>query len=461
MWLTVRSGERAGQLVRVLREELVIGRDESCDLVIADANASRRHASLRELPDGRVVLRDLGSANGSYVNGERVDSALLSGGEQLQFGDTVLVAAPEPAAAPAAGSSARSDSLIQRVERAVLRKSRRTALAVALAVVLAAIGALFALGVLPSEDREGVAAEVVEKAAPATVLIEVADENGSRAGTGSGFVLDARAGLIVTNFHVINDGVRFRVGARGGLRPARVVGAAPCEDLALLRVDDRRGLETLSLGSQAGLHPGERVVALGFPGNASLADELASTEGIVSVASTSYRETALDVPEYENVIQTDAAVNPGNSGGPLLDSDGKLVGVNSAGRTRSPDGRVVQGQSYAIGVDRVRQVLATLRRGRSIGWTGLTFRYPTVESLSSRRLPQGLYASGSVRGSPAAEAGLGAGSQLVVGVDGRPLANTLRSYCDAVEGIASGQVATFSVIPPGGRRPREVRVRFG
>jgi serine protease Do len=355
----------------------------------------------------------------------------------------------------------RSDSLIQRVERAVLRRSLRMSLVAAVAVALVAIGALFAFGVLPPEDGEGVAADVVERATPSTVLIEVADENGSRAGTGSGFVLEAREGLIVTNFHVINEGVRFRVGARGGLRTARVVSAAPCEDLALLRVNDRRGLETLPLGSQAGLHPGERVIALGFPGSASLADELASTEGIVSVASTSYRETALDVPEYENVIQTDAAVNPGNSGGPLLDSDGRLVGVNSAGRTKSPDGRIVQGQSYAIGVDRVKRVLSVLRTGRSIGWTGMTFRYPTVESLSSRRLPQGLFAAGAVSGSPAEKAGFGAGSQLVIGVHGSPLSNTLRSYCDAVEGVASGQVATFSVIRPGSRRPREVRVRFG
>src|SRR5205823_6033027 len=115
---------------------------------------------------------------------------------------------------------------------------------------------------------------------------------------------------------------------------------------------------------------------------------------VVSVARTEYREYALDVPRYPNVIQTDAAVNPGNSGGPLLDLQGRLVGVTSAVRTLSPDGRIVQGQNYAIGVDRVRQVTRVLRTGRSIGWAGLGFSYPAAR----RDEPVGLVAATSAPG---------------------------------------------------------------
>ena len=68
------------------------------------------------------------------------------------------------------------------------------------------------------------------------------------------------------------------------------------------------------------------------------------------------------------MIQTDAAINPGNSGGPLLDLDGRVIGVTSAARTLTPQGRIVQGQSYAIGIDRVRQVTGELRKGRSTSW---------------------------------------------------------------------------------------------
>ena len=80
------------------------------------------------------------------------------------------------------------------------------------------------------------------------------------------------------------------------------------------------------------------------------------------------------MPQYPNVLQTDAAINPGNSGGPLVNTDGELVGVNSAGIT-DLGGRTIQGQGYAIGVDRVKEIVPTLRQGRSIGWTGLGFGF--------------------------------------------------------------------------------------
>ena len=487
MWLTERIGREAGRTVRVSGDHYLVGRAPDCDLKIADTNVSRWHAYFAELPNGEAEVHDLQSANGTWVDGRRIEQARLSGGEQLQFGDTVLLASlTEPrdqqatlagrptGSAPGSGAldaSAirrvlRADSAFQRtvrghstLQRAVRSSTRRAGLIGAVVASLIAVGALFAVGVLPPGDDA--VEEAVSEVGPATILVEAIDDQGNRAATGSGWVLDAHKGLVVTNAHVVNDGTAFRVAAAGRPRPARVVGAAPCEDLALLSKTDTRGLRRVALGSQASLRPGESVVALGYPGNASLDDELTATEGIVSVARTRYREASPDVPVYPNVVQTDAAINPGNSGGPLVDRDGRLVGMNSATRTRSSEGRVIQGQSYAIGVDRVKRVLATLRQGRSIGWLGLGFDYPKATDLRAAGLPEGLFVSRAVIGSPARPTELGREPLLLVGVGRTRVLNTLSSYCQAVRGRRSGEVAVLSVLPPsGGRRPRVVRVPF-
>src|SRR3954454_22898431 len=104
MELRITSGADAGKAVQVQGNEFTIGREAGADLVLADGKASRRHAALRVLPDGRATLYDLGSSNGTFVNGQRVQSVLLNGGEQIQIGDTVLV--PGGAGGAAAGAPA-------------------------------------------------------------------------------------------------------------------------------------------------------------------------------------------------------------------------------------------------------------------------------------------------------------------------------------------------------------------
>jgi S1-C subfamily serine protease len=206
---------------------------------------------------------------------------------------------------------------------------------------------------------------------------------------------------------------------------------------------------------------GDTVVAVGFPQSAAASADLTSTAGVVSVVKTTYSEEALDIPSYPNVLQTDAAINPGNSGGPLVDLDGRLVGVNSAGRTTNSNGRIVQGQSYAIGVDRVKQIVPRLAAGQSLAWTGMDFRYPSLEQLTAKGLPAGIWIDGAVAGSPAAAAGLGAETALLTAVNGHPTANTLSGWCSAVSGLRSGQAATVDVTRPGARVADHVRVRIG
>jgi len=202
------------------------------------------------------------------------------------------------------------------------------------------------------------------------------------------------------------------------------------------------------------------VVALGYPAGAAATDRVTSTRGVVSSESTLFRDPSPDVPAYREAVQTDTALNPGYSGGPLADLDGRIVGVNAAARTTGSDGRPLQGQNYAIGIDRARAVLSDLRRGSSVGWTGATFGYPTTEELLERRLPPGLYLTGAVPGTPAARAGLGGRGEVLAAIDGRPLAASLSSYCAAVAGRPAGQRLRLTLARPGGGT-REVTVALG
>lgn len=466
MWLTIRSERNFGVSFEIAGGEFIAGRDPGCDLHIEDSKASRQHVALTPLPDGTVRVRDLGSSNGTWMNTKRIEHGLLQGGEQLQIGHTVFVSSAErpdlvagatiPATAVEAGViKPRSQSGVQRL---VLERSVRQATIVGVcAGVLALIMGTYFL--LNGGEESSRVVEAVQRAAPATVFIQVHDD-GQMTESGSGWVLDAERGLIVTNAHVINAGSSFQVGSSRGLQPASVVGVAPCDDLAVLRVRRRGGLRTLPLGSRSSLEVGETVVALGYPGNASTDVSLTSTKGVVSIVSSLYAEPALDVPRYLDVVQTDTAINPGSSGGPLIDLEGRLVGVNSAGRTRSGDGRIIQGQSYAIGVDRVKRVVPGLAAGRSVGWIGAGFRYSAKSGFARGDRAVGLSIGATVPGSAAAGAPVGGEGTKILSVDGRAVGESLSGWCDAVSGIGSGQRATVRYLPPGGGRPRAVRIRF-
>jgi len=458
VWLRVLSGADAGRTVEIPAEgrSFVLGRVKGCDLVIRDEGASRHHAELRVEPAGGLRVRDLGSANGTYVDGKRIEEAMLSGGEELCIAGVeiaVMAHAPEQ---PGGGADAPTWSVVSRLVDHGTRGARRATWVALGAAALALAAVAFVLVVGGGDDDRSVP-QVVRRLAPSTVLVE-ALRGDRRTATGSGWVLDARAGLVVTAAHVVNEGVRHRIAIDGLLRPAELLGSAPCEDLAVLKVRSGvAGLRSARLGTGADLEQGETVVALGYPAGAAASDEVTSTRGVVSSASTTFRDPSPDVPRYRGAVQTDTALNPGYSGGPLADLDGRIAGVNAAARTTGSDGRALQGQNYAIGIDRARAVLGQLRRGRSIGWTGATFGYPTTEELLERKLPPGLYLTGAVPGTPAARAGLGGRGELLAALDGRPLGPSLSSYCAAVAARAGGREVKLTLASPGGRS-REVTV---
>ncbi len=492
MWLTIRSGAGAGDAVEVTGSHFVVGRDETCDLRIDDERASRQHATFEALPDGRTALRDLGSTNGTFVDGQQITApVVLEGNETIQIGNTILIATrgagaggrtvigvvpggpvePDALAEPAAPPTAEAPTPSS-VERIRLRQSVRrlgvlAGLLSALAVGGITVGVLFGVGVIgggDEVDEPPSVPELIAAVGPATVQIRGKSEPSDESvGTGTGWVLDAEQGLVVTNAHVVNAFPLMFVAVGDDERSAEIVGVAPCEDLAVLRLRDTEGLVTLPLGSQSRLAQGETVVALGFPVNAALGDDLTATTGVVSVVQTEWSILSLDVPLLTNVVQTDAVINPGNSGGPLVTLEGELVGVNSAGLTQFGN-RPIQGQGYSIGVDRVRDVTDSLREGRSLGWTGAGWWFPAlVDDMSALGLPAdvpGLLVTHAVPGTPAAEAGLGEQPVLVVAIDGKPLDGTFRSYCDAVEGASGGDTVTLTTIFPGEASVREVAVAF-
>ena len=467
VYLLFETGDEKGRVVQVTGDEFVIGRDDTADLQILDTRASRRHASLKVLPGGNAELRDMDSSNGTLLNGAPVKSAVLSGNEKIRIGDTELSFFPvDPIRAKttvgltdkprlSAIIAKRGQSAIQRIR--LEKKLRNLTIAVGcVAAAIIVLGVLIATGVIGGGGGANVAA-VVDANGPATVFVKTNQNE-----TGSGWTLDGGQGLIVTNGHVVNGGQSYQVGVNGQLRQAKVVGNAPCDDLAVLRVTPSTGMKTMPLDSQKNVKEGDDVVALGYPQSASADAKLTATAGVVSVAKTQYNEPVPDIPLYANVIQIDAALNPGNSGGPLIKSSSKkLIGVNSAVRTENQQGRAIQGQNYAIGVDRVKPVVNYLRQGKSIGWVGFNLSYPSAEELGS--LPPGVKTSSGVAGTPAAAAVNGK-TLLIIGLNGKRITNSLASYCAAAGGLTSGQQATFTVIDitnqsnPGKPRPLTLRV---
>jgi putative serine protease PepD len=242
--------------------------------------------------------------------------------------------------------------------------------------------------------------ELYRQAAPGVVLIQ-SGADGRGQGLGSGFVIDEE-GTIVTNQHVVAgaDEVSVRFDDDTEV-PARVLGTDPGSDLALLDVElPAEELTPLPLGELAGVEVGEPVVAIGNP----FGLERTITSGIVSALGR--RIEAPDGFAIDDAIQTDAALNSGNSGGPLLDLGGNVIGVNSQIETRT-GGNV--GIGYAVPVDTLKDVLDELRQGSDVERAYL--------GISMEDADEGVVVTTIRPGSPAAAGELRPGD-VILRVDG-------------------------------------------
>ena len=257
-----------------------------------------------------------------------------------------------------------------------------------------------------------------------------------RRGAGTGFLIDAK-GYILTNHHVIDGADRIMVRLTDGrsLRAERI-GSDPDTDIALIKVSSSQPLPFAPLGNSDSLRVGEWVVAIGNP----LAYEHTVTVGVVSFIGRKLFDSSLD-----RYIQTDAAINFGNSGGPLINARGEVIGINSAISSRASN------IGFAVPINQASEILPQLREKGYVsrGYVGIMLRDVDADLQRSLGLKStsGALVQDVTPGSPGARAGIRA-YDVVVGVDGRGISGN----DDLIQLIAArepGSVASLQVVRDG------------
>ena len=253
---------------------------------------------------------------------------------------------------------------------------------------------------------------------------------------GSGFVIDP-SGYIVTNNHVIENSEQITVQFQDGTQmPAKLIGRDTKTDLALRKLASSKPLPATHFGDSDKARIGDWVIAIGDPfGIGSTV-----TAGIVSA-----RNRDISAGPYDDFIQTDAPINKGNSGGPLFDMDGNVIGINS--QIFSPSGGSV-GIGFAIPSNLARDVIQQLRQFGVArrGWIGVRIQGVTADIAEGFGLPttQGALIAEVTPGGPAAKAGL-ANGDLVTGFDGKPI-NDSRSLPRLVADAPIGKTVAIDVL---------------
>jgi S1-C subfamily serine protease len=307
------------------------------------------------------------------------------------------------------------------------------------------------------------------------VLSPEGEGGGEARGLGSGFVVDAE-GYVATNAHVVTmgDAPPFRRAedvyvefADGNRVPARIVGDDPNSDVALLKIDPGGlDLTPLKLGNTRGLRAGSPVAAIGSP----FGEQQSLSVGVISALDRDI--ASLTNYQIGDALQTDAAINRGNSGGPLLDARGEVIGINSQIKSASGGG---EGVGFAVPVGTVARSLDQLRkRGRvAYGYLGVQTRelYPQLAEHLELPVERGALVLELTDGGPAARAGLRAGQDVtefqgerfptggdvIVAVDGRPLAQRV-NLADVVSVKQPGQTVALAILRGGRRRTLRIEL---
>jgi len=244
-------------------------------------------------------------------------------------------------------------------------------------------------------------------------FFNVPDRPPQEMAAGSGVIVDARQGLVITNHHVIKNAAQVIVTLKDRRQfPATLIGADPATDIAVLKIE-APNLTAMKLGDSDQLNVGDFVVAIGNP--FGLGQTV--TSGIVSALGRS----GLNIEGYEDFIQTDASINPGNSGGALINLRGELIGINTA--IIGPSGASV-GIGFAVPVNMARGVMTQLVRFGEVrrGRLGIDFEDLAPDAAVALKLPtaDGALISTVQPDSPAAKAGLRRGD-VVLAFNGRPV----------------------------------------
>jgi S1-C subfamily serine protease len=296
---------------------------------------------------------------------------------------------------------------------------------------------------------------------------------GGSAGQGSGFVIDGE-GRVATNAHVVTNGTGDKITkakevyvqfADGNQVPAKIVGYDPNADVGLIKVDpEGLKLVPLSLGHTGAVHAGDPVAAIGSP----FGEENSLSVGVVSAKDRTIE--ALTEFSISDAIQTDAAINRGNSGGPLLDSRGRVIGINS--QIRSSGGGSV-GVGFAVSVDTIRRSIAQIRADGKVryAYIGITSQslYPQLARKLGLPVDDGALVSDVVGGGPAAKAGIKGGGKeirfqaslvkvggdVITKVGGRPITRR-NDFSKQLTKYDAGDTITLEIYRDGQRRTAEV-----
>jgi serine protease DegQ len=260
------------------------------------------------------------------------------------------------------------------------------------------------------------------------------------ASLGSGVVATAD-GYVLTNNHVVQAADEIAVALADGRQfEATLVGADPESDVAVLKID-ARDLPAITFGRSESLHVGDVVLAIGNPFDVGQT----VTMGIVSALG----RTNLGINTFENFIQTDAAINQGNSGGALVDASGNLVGINTAIFSRTGGGSI--GIGFAIPAALVTQVMEQLiKTGKVVrGYFGVEPEDITPETAELLKLPRedGVVLKGVQRSSPAGKAGLEPGDVMLT-INGQPVSNS-RAMLNQIAQLPPGSNAQVRVVRGG------------
>lgn len=290
--------------------------------------------------------------------------------------------------------------------------------------------------------------DLIAKAFKASVLLSGKSQNQTFAGTG--WVVDASKGFIVTNSHVVSglSGLKIKFND-GSESPGQVVAKNPCDDLAVVKaVNKPDNLTQLNVGDAKTLRPGDHVTSIGFPNSIQSGapnEKPTSTEGSVNAVDLS-AAPADDLPKFTSLIQHQAQIAPGNSGGPLLNDFGDVVGVNAIGNTALQT-------NYAISSKVVKNDLSDLESGKStddVGW-----RLLPVDSTVSNQIQYlggtvstdpsqvGMYIDGVDSGLPADNGKVIAGDMLI-NIEGTHV-TTIAQMCDIVLAKGAGQTISVDV----------------
>ncbi|MEZ5898185.1 MAG: Do family serine endopeptidase [Hyphomicrobiaceae bacterium] len=267
---------------------------------------------------------------------------------------------------------------------------------------------------------------------------------------GSGFVIDGAEGLIVTNNHVIDGAdeiiINFHDGSK--LKVEKVVGKDVKSDIALLKVNPKKPLVDVKFGSSTKLEVGDWVLAIGNPFGLG---------GSVSVGIISAKSRDINSGPYDDYLQTDAAINKGNSGGPLFNMDGEVVGVNTA--IISPTGGSI-GIGFAVPSDTVTAVVDQLKQYGETrrGWLGVKIQTVTEDIAETLGVPDssGALVSAVTPGSPAAKGGLETGD-VIMKFDGKDV-TTMRGLPKIVAQTPIGKAVDVEVLRKGATTTVQITV---